>query len=154
MTNLVSILAQADKDALVLVDELGAGTDPLEGAALAQAILEYLQQRGARTMATTHYSEIKAFALSRDRMQNASMEFDVDRLCPTYKLYIGIPGKSNAFEISQRLGLRTEIIDRARVFLKKKMLPLRMCLAAQRSSANLQKKIADKPNWHCWKQSD
>lgn len=139
MTNLVSILAQADKDALVLVDELGAGTDPLEGAALAQAILEYLQQRGARTMATTHYSEIKAFALSRDRMQNASMEFDVDRLCPTYKLYIGIPGKSNAFEISQRLGLRTEIIDRARVFLKKEDVAFEDVL----SGAEKQRKLAE-----------
>ena len=139
MTNLVSIIEQADDHTLVLLDELGAGTDPLEGAALAQAILERLQAMGCRTMATTHYSEIKAFALSREGMQNASMEFDVDRLCPTYKLYIGIPGKSNAFEISLRLGLDPGVIDRARQFLKKEDLAFEDVL----SGAEEQRKIAE-----------
>ena len=120
MKNTVQILESAGETSLVLLDELGAGTDPVEGAALTQAILEALFAQGARTMATTHYSEIKAFAMTRSGMQNASMEFDVDRLCPTYHLYIGIPGKSNAFEISARLGLRADIIERSRAYLEKK----------------------------------
>jgi DNA mismatch repair protein MutS2 len=120
MTNTVRILSQADGRSLVLLDELGAGTDPVEGAALAQAILESLYERNTLCVATTHYSEIKAFALMHAGMQNASMEFDVDRLCPTYRLFIGIPGKSNAFEISKRLGLSDAVIARAQDFLQKK----------------------------------
>ena len=145
MSNIVEILRKADSRSLILLDELGAGTDPTEGAALAMAILDNLQSRGAHIVATTHYSELKAFAFNTPGFINASMEFDVATLSPTYRLIMGAPGKSNAFEISRRLGLPEEIISAAEAGMSQEDMAVSAMLAnledSRRELAEQQEKV-------------
>ena len=114
MVNTIDIMQQADTSTLVLIDELGAGTDPIEGAALAVSIIEYLRQKGAKIAATTHYAELKAYALDTPGVTNGCCEFNVQTLSPTYRLLIGVPGRSNALAIASRLGMPQEVIDNSK----------------------------------------
>ncbi len=144
MRNLVGILDACGEDSLLLLDELNAGTDPAEGAALAISIIEYARRRGAKVATTTHYAELKVYATSTEGVQNASCEFDVETLRPTYRLIMGIPGKSNAFEISHRLGLREEIINDARSRIDSDSLDFEDMLAAvQKERRRLEQELDD-----------
>ncbi|RIP33628.1 endonuclease MutS2 [Staphylococcus gallinarum] len=135
MKNIVEILQSASKNSLILFDELGAGTDPSEGAALAMSILDYVQDIGSLVMATTHYPELKAYSYNRQGVMNASVEFDVNTLSPTYKLLMGVPGRSNAFDISKKLGLNIQIIQKAKSMIGQDEQEINQMIASLESNS-------------------
>ena len=157
MKNIVYITKKADENTLVLLDELGAGTDPTEGAALAISVLEHLAYRGAMIAATTHYNELKKYAISSPGVENASMEFDVETLSPTYRLLIGIPGKSNAFEISRKLGIKPVIINKAKELIEGKDLEFEDVISAieeDKREARKQRDEAEATNYQMQKREE
>ncbi|MBQ7763977.1 endonuclease MutS2, partial [bacterium] len=147
MTNIVNITNNITKEDLVLIDELGSGTDPVEGSALARAILSYLHDFDCRTIATTHYSELKTFAMQKEGMENASCEFDFEKLAPTYKLLIGVPGRSNAFLISKKLGLSDKILGDASEYVNSEAVKFEDILTnieQDKKTETEQKELSDK----------
>ena len=147
MKNVINITNNTNKNDLVLVDELGSGTDPVEGAAIAMAVLEYLRNSEITTIATTHYSELKTYAMQTENVENASCEFNVETLKPTYKLLIGVPGRSNAFAISKKLGLSEKILEKANTYLSAETIRFEDVLnkmELDRIKAKEQKEVADK----------
>lgn len=145
MVNIIDIMKKADDKSLILIDELGAGTDPVEGAALAVSIIEALREKGAIIAATTHYAELKAYALDTPGVTNGCCEFDIETLCPTYKLLIGVPGRSNAFAILKHLGMTQDVIDNAKAIVGSDNRDLKLFLKSLKPHVTLLKRNARLP---------